>query len=187
MIWFTSDWHLNDDRITKDFNPFFRPFCMLHPEKSKEELVDIQNKFIIDRINQFVKEDDVLIHVGDVSIDVEGLELMKEIKCKERHLIIGNYDEDKLDSLDPHFTTMVESMTMGEHNIYLNHYPVNNVERPLFNVVGHIHGLWKVQRNMMNVGLDAWNFLPVSLDTILFTKTAIEEHYDDNVFPKTKK
>ena len=182
MIWFTSDWHFNDTRITKDLNLFFRPFCMLHPEKSKEELVSIQNKFIIDRINQFVKEDDTLFHIGDVSIDKPGVKLMDQIKCKDRHLIIGNYDDDKLNDLDSYFSTMQESHTITEHNLYLNHYPVNKVDKPLFNIVGHIHGLWKVQRNMVNVGLDAWNFLPVSLDTILFTQNAIEKHYDENVF-----
>ena len=37
---------------------------------------------------------------------------------------------------------------------------------------------------MINVGVDAWHFKPVSLEEILFTKKAIECHYDDNVFIK---
>jgi hypothetical protein len=34
--------------------------------------------------------------------------------------------------------------------LHLNHYPINGVKDHL-NIVGHIHSLWKVQRNMINV------------------------------------
>ena len=52
----------------------------------------------------------------------------------------------------------------------------------MFNIVGHIHSLWKVQRNMVNVSTDIWNFSPVSEDKILFIRNAIENFYDENVF-----
>lgn len=32
---------------------------------------------------------------------------------------------------------------------------------------GHTHGLWKVKGRMIDVGVDAWNYAPVSLDTIV--------------------
>ena len=51
-----------------------------------------------------------------------------------------------------------------------------------FNLVGHIHGLWRVQRNMINVSVDAWGYKPISVETILTTKNAIEQFYDGNVF-----
>jgi len=35
---------------------------------------------------------------------------------------------------------------------------------------------------MINVGVDAWNYSPIDLDKIFFTKNAIEKHYDSNVF-----
>ncbi|MDI6738323.1 MAG: hypothetical protein QME12_07475, partial [Nanoarchaeota archaeon] len=65
---------------------------------------------------------------------------------------------------------------------YLNHYPVNHVPDK-FNIVGHIHSLWKVKPNMVNVGADAWHFRPVSEAEILFVHNAIAKgYYDANVF-----
>jgi len=52
----------------------------------------------------------------------------------------------------------------------------------MFNICGHIHGLWKVQRNMINVGVDAWHFIPVSEEQIIFYMNGIKKHYDANVF-----
>lgn len=180
MIYLTSDWHFNEHRITPEFNPFFRPF------KSVEE----QNKTIISNINSVVKEDDELYHLGDLSIDVDGIELMDQITCKNRTLILGNYDVDipeKMPLLMRAFNNKVfnhlDLNLQDGTAIHLNHYPSNAVDGKL-NIVGHIHGLWRVQPNMINVGVDAWHFLPVSMNEILFTKNAIENHYDENVFPK---
>lgn len=170
--YFTSDWHLNEKRIGKQ-NLFFRPF----------ETVDEQNRTIIDNLNKLVKENDELYMVGDACMDLEAIALLEEIKCKNRTLIVGNYDEDKLDALKPHFQVVAEELKLkvGSLDCYLNHYPVNHVA-DRFNIVGHIHGLWKVKPNMVNVSVDAWHFRPVSEQEILFIRNAIEHYYDANVF-----
>ena len=72
MKWFTSDWHLNEKRITKDFNPFFRPFSSIRE----------QNELIISNMRKFISPDDELYHLGDVSMDIDGLNLLDEIDCK---------------------------------------------------------------------------------------------------------
>lgn len=177
MKWFTSDWHLNEKRITKEFNPFFRPFSSIRE----------QNELIISNMKKFISPDDELYHLGDVSMDIDGLQLLDEIDCKRKILVLGNYDVDdpeKMPHLKSKFTKVAKSIKLdiGDLKLYLNHYPTNMVE-DRFNIVGHIHGLWKVQPNMVNVGVDAWHFRPVSLDEIKFVKTAIEKHYDKNVFP----
>lgn len=177
MRFFTSDWHLNETRITSDFNPFFRPF------KSIEE----QNQVIIDKCNALVGPNDELIHLGDVAIDEAGVKMMDKIICKNRTLIIGNYDEDKLDLLSKYFKVMhTEAITkVNGVEYYLNHYPVTAIKSfpNKMSIVGHIHGLWKVQPNMINVGVDAWNYEPLDENKIKFITTAIEKYYDDNVFP----
>lgn len=170
--YFTSDWHLNETRIG-DFNPFFRPF------KSVQE----QNDTIIRNLNDIVQPNDELYHLGDVAVDEEGVRLLELVKCQNRILIIGNYDEDKLNLLAKYFGDIKEEMDLRVGNIdcYLNHYPVNGIPDK-FNITGHIHGLWKVKPNMVNVGTDAWHFRPVSEKDILFIYNAIKNHYDDNVF-----
>lgn len=179
MIYFSSDWHLGETRITKEFNPFFRPF------KSVEE----QNECIINNMNSLIKEGDTLIHLGDVAMTVEDMKLLDNLVCKNRILIEGNYDVDKPEKrkeLEKYFDKIVPELKMKINGLklYLNHYPTKcNMKSDRFNICGHIHGLWKVQPNMVNVGIDAWNFLPVSFDDIKFVKNAIENHYDDDVFP----
>lgn len=170
--YFTSDWHLNEKRIG-NFNPFFRPF------KSNQE----QNDTIIGNLNDIVQSSDELYHLGDVAMDEEGVKLLDKIKCQNRILIVGNYDEDKLDQLAKYFDDIREAMDLqiGDVNCYLNHYPVNGVP-DRFNITGHIHSLWKVKPNAVNVGTDAWHFKPVSQDEILFVYDAIKNHYDNNVF-----
>jgi calcineurin-like phosphoesterase family protein len=176
--YFTSDWHLNETRIG-DFNPFFRPF------KSINE----QNDTIIKNLNDIVKLDDELYMLGDVAMDEGGLKLLDKIKCQNRTLIVGNYDEDKLEQLTKYFGQVRNEMNLriGKVDCYLNHYPTKYVNNR-FNITGHIHGLWKVKPNMVNVGVDAWHFKPVSKEEILFVHNAIEKgYYDENVFVHCKK
>lgn len=171
--YFTSDWHLNETRIGS-FNPFFRPF----------ESVEEQNNTIIDNMNRFVKADDELYVIGDVAMDEAGVSMLEKINCRNLVLVVGNYDTDKLDKLQKHFKEIHESMQLkvGDLECQLNHYPVNHVQ-DRFNIVGHIHGLWKVKPNMVNVGVDAWHFRPVPESEILFVQNAIAKgYYDGNVF-----
>ena len=171
--YFTSDLHLNETRIGA-FNPFFRPF------KSVEE----QNDTIIRNINEIVRPQDTLYMVGDIVMDLEGVALLNDIRCKNRVLVLGNYDTDKIDALRGHFQSMSDDLelTIGGVDCYLNHYPVKR--RPdRFNIVGHIHGLWKVKPNTINVSTDAWHCRPVSEEEILFVHTTMKKgNYDENVF-----
>lgn len=167
--WFLSDTHFNDNR----FNVFYRPFTTL------EE----QHKTIIENWNKLIQPDDEVYHIGDVAIDDDGLKFMDQLNGY-KILIMGNYD-------DPRDKKLLQSKFNQIHNslvINIDDKPVNLVHYPasglpnMFNIVGHIHGLWKVQRNMINVGVDAWNYLPVSEEQVKFCMNAIDKFYDDNVF-----
>lgn len=174
MNWYTSDWHLNETRITQEFNPFFRPF----------QSIEEQNNIIISNCNKFVNENDTLYHLGDVSIDIDGISLLSKLKVKKRILIVGNYDEDKLAELGNHFDDVQISLNTNINNeiYHLNHYPVL-ADNTKMNIVGHIHGLWKVQPRIINVGVDAWHFQPIDENRITFITNAMRKFYDKNVFP----
>lgn len=181
--YFTSDWHLNDDRIGVDGKPnlFYRPFDSVHSQN-----VAILNGF---KYSGF-QDGDHLYHLGDVfyNFDEHGYMVMKMIR--ERYpkstftLIKGNYDDNRVVNLMPFFDDIYVDKTIiiKDKEYYLNHYPVNCIEKE-FSLTGHIHGLWKVQKNMINVGVDAWHFRPISEDQIDFCRTAIEKYYNNNVFP----
>lgn len=167
--WFISDMHFSDKR----FDVFYRPF------KTLEE----QHETIIKNWNSLIASEDEVYILGDVSIDDEGLNFMDQLNGY-KILIKGNYDEPRnQELLKTKFNEIYENLVIdiNEKPVHLVHYP-NQGKAHLFNIVGHIHGLWKVQRNMINVGVDAWNYLPVSEEQIKFCMNAIEKFYDDNVF-----
>ncbi len=183
MKWFTSDWHLGDDRIGIDNKPnlFYRPFSSIKEQNNK-----IKNEFI----NSGFKDGDTLYDLGDVVFnDFAGswniMTDVREAFPKSKFvLIVGNYDIDKLSKLNYYYDEIYDefSLMIKDREYFLNHYPTNCIEKE-FSLTAHIHGLWKVQKNMINVGVDAWHFKPVSEDTIDFCRNAIEKYYDQNVFP----
>ena len=72
-----------------------------------------------------------------------------------------------------------KSVVLAGEEVQINHFPYNpNLVQPVrfaqwqpkddggWLLCGHIHGLWRQHRKQINVGLDAWNFTPVSDDTI---------------------
>lgn len=178
---FIADTHFQDDRL----NLYGRDLMF---ENSKE--VD---KYIIKKWNENITNDDLVIVVGDVSMTKEGLNNLSKLNG-EKWLVKGNYDisvenggtakyEISDDILSKYFTKIVDEIELkiGGETVYINHFPTN--ARPdMFNIVGHIHGTWKVQRNMVNVGVDAWHFTPVPEDLIKFQMNGIRVHYDQNVF-----
>lgn len=187
-IYYISDTHFDEDRIFDPTNLFYRPFeqyCK-NTAKSKDEIIKYQNEYIAKVINSYLPDDAVLYHLGDVSKTSNGLRYMDEINCAEKHLILGNYDQPFVGTglLEEHFDSIQEDLLLkaGEYIYYLNHYPSKGTSE-YRNIVGHIHSLWKVQPNMVNVGVDVWNFLPVSHTQIEFCFDAITNFYDKDVFP----
>jgi len=195
--YFTSDWHLGEDRIGINGKPnlFYRPFGS----------IEEQNNTIINNfINSNFKDGDELWHLGDVLYNVNDNFWLNPLRARypnsKFNLIIGNYDEDKLDVLGNYFDNITDEalIEIGNTYVYLNHYPTKCLNKDLgfsmghftnndsvikFAITGHIHGLWKVQPKMINVGVDAWHFKPVSEDEILFCWNAMQNFYDKNAFP----
>jgi calcineurin-like phosphoesterase family protein len=165
---FISDLHFGDDR----FNIFFRPF------KTVEE----QNETIVANWNSVVKPEDTVYVVGDFTTKDEGVKYVDRLNGK-KILVIGNYDEPRIELLKQKFDEVVSDcvVNIGGKDIFVNHYPSVAVSNK-FNIVGHIHSLWKVQRNMINVSVEAWNYTPVSEEQLIVCMNAIEKHYDVNVF-----
>ena len=180
MRYFTSDWHIGDPRIGVNGKPnlFYRTFSS----------IEEQNSTIIDNFTSKFKEEDELWNIGDVIVDMDYFNHLLDLRMlypnSTFNLIIGNYDEDKLEYLKTIFNNIYTDTTIeiNGKEYYLNHYPSNCIDKK-FSICGHIHGLWKVQKNMINVGIDAWHYLPVSENEIDFARTACEKYYDINVFP----
>lgn len=184
MNYFTADTHYGDPRIGVGGQPnlFYRPFKSLY-----EQNLQIFRQFMISDF----KDGDTLWHLGDVCYDITHIcnieKIRDEFPNSKFNLIVGNYDENHLGILHNYFDSIHQSMDvrLGDNLVYLNHYPINcqkNMGDCDFAITGHIHGLWKVQPKMINVGVDAWHFKPVSETEILFCWNAMKNFYDENVF-----
>lgn len=189
--YFTADWHLGEDRIGINGKPDFFD----RPVFSTEE----QDKLMIENFKSVFRDGDELYHLGDVVYDMNerSLSLLRDLKgCYPNSrfiLITGNYDDGRTGDLGLSLFDFIYPDKIidlpGIGITYLNHYPDQCLEQ-VYNadlcLTAHIHGLWRVQKGMINVGVDVWNYKPVSLERLAFYDNAMKNVYDSNVFVYSK-
>jgi len=153
MIWFTSDQHFNHENIIELCS---RPFDKL----------ETMNKTIIRNYNELVGKNDRVYFIGDIFWGNHENELRKILERLngEKCLILGNHDK-----LNPFlyeelgFKQVATSLKVEE--FVLVHDPAKSiVDRNIPFICGHVHELFKVQKNVLNVSVDAWDFKPVSIE-----------------------
>lgn len=155
MIWFTADQHFDHFNIIE--------YCH-RPFKNS----GIMERQLIHNFNQLVDENDTVYHVGDFSMHTESNKYrVKTIlnKLKGKHiLIMGNHDQMKPFSyVKAGFLEVHTSLSLGI-NFYLAHDPAWAVmNENLIWLCGHVHQLFKQVKNVINVGVDVWDYKPVSL------------------------
>jgi calcineurin-like phosphoesterase family protein len=166
--YFTADPHLGHPEIIEHCR---RPF------KNEQRMTRETTK----RYNSVVGHDDTCYIVGDLALAgptryhfvVNILEKLNGTKI----LILGNHDEIRpLRYVDAGFQSVHTSLILERngYKLVLAHDPsiwnvVSNWKPlPIF-IHGHIHNVWKsvVDKRMVNVGVDQWDFYPVSLEQIL--------------------
>lgn len=164
----TGDEHYGHDRILEYCR---RPFK--NTQRSTREMVK--------RHNAVVGEDDTVYHVGDIAMAgpdratyVEGL--MRRLNGTHI-LILGNHDQiHALKFVDIGFQSVHTSLIMevAGYKVVMAHDPsiwnvVSNMDPlPIF-LHGHIHNVWKSipDKRMVNVGVDMWDFYPITFKQIL--------------------
>ena len=150
----TSDLHFHHENMIKYCN---RPF------KTMNEMHEV----MIERWNKKVSPSDQVYVLGDFcwgdSIRVHQRILKKLNGCK--FLIIGNHDEER-----PRFY-----ISAGFRAVYYPYFEIDDmvlchdpalsqVDRSRKFLVGHIHDLFKTQKNCINVGVDVWDFYPQDIE-----------------------
>ncbi len=173
MIWFSSDYHFYHTNILKYCN---RPF----------ETVDEMNEEIIKRHNELVSPHDFVFFLGDLTFKRGTGELLNRMNGVFTY-IYGNHDKN-IRSLP-----MIMDATIrikGGKILHMTHRPDNTDRSCDYLVCGHVHEKWKVQhlkghngvnKILINVGVDVWNFYPVSLDKVISMSRGNGHVYKDEM------
>lgn len=167
-LFFTADWHLFHNNIIKYCN---RPI---------KNIMQMQQHMIYEH-NQVVKPESTVWHLGDVTLlSAEFVGRTRKWVNKfngTKHLVLGNHDiwgATKYERAG--FSTIHTAMWFERDGIkfYLAHDPaiytvIQNDPNTVL-LCGHVHQLFQhllPDKRVINVGVDAWNFKPVSYNTIL--------------------
>jgi calcineurin-like phosphoesterase family protein len=173
-VFYTADLHVGHSKVILYCN---RPF------KDVSEM----NEEIIRRYNSVVGPDDIVYHLGDFALNEKYVKPTLDRLNGIKHLIVGNhescfsartkYKKAIQKYLDYGFTSVQESLEIkiGTTPVLLHHMPFLNPEdkdqrysqfRPIdkgqWLLHGHVHEKWLHRKRMINVGVDVWNFTPVS-------------------------
>lgn len=181
MIWFTSDTHFGHANVLR--------FCD-RPWESIEQM----NKALVDNINARVAPSDSLYHLGDFSfkMPVEATrELRSKIRCRDVHWVPGNHDKDWSQPtvagtfvVEPPIATL--KLESGR-KVVMCHYPImdwSGLGHGSIHLHGHIHATkeyneWNRSLRLLryDVGVDANEYAPVSIDEILRFFEGVEHRH----------
>jgi len=157
MYWFTADEHFNHQNIIEFAN---RPFWTWQD----------MNAEIIKRHNSRVQNSHTVFHVGDFKMGTNGPNVYELTNMLNgRHVFIwGNHDRNNGNNTPLKYAII---KSYGK-TILLAHHP-EEASMMMSNggidmaFTGHVHQNWKFKPNMVNVGVDVWDFYPVDAKQIL--------------------
>jgi calcineurin-like phosphoesterase family protein len=163
--WFTSDTHFGHANIIKYTGRPFRD-------------VKHMDETLVRNWNARVKPEDIVIFLGDFCFrntvggkSGEGTTNKAEFYRKQLNgnivFIRGNHDNNN--SLNTKIDSLI--VKTGGKEIHCVHNPIDARGDYDLNLVGHVHEHWKIKNVddliLVNVGVDVWNFFPVSIHEIL--------------------
>jgi calcineurin-like phosphoesterase family protein len=155
LDFFTSDHHFGHRRIIELNN---RPFASI------EEM----DEALIERWNAVVGPDDVVYHLGDFSFGDQA-NYLPRLNGKEKHLVIGNHDPKHSHPGWASVNDMLHIQSPDGTMLVLCHYAMRiwrYSHHGAIHLYGHSHGSLPGDSQSCDVGVDCWDFKPVSLDTI---------------------
>jgi calcineurin-like phosphoesterase family protein len=134
---------------------------------------------LIENWNAVVAPDDEVWHLGDFAhkTSFEHAQSVFSRLNGDKHLIRGNHEKlgARLDWISQH--DFVEATVDGKH-LVLFHYGMRTwprQRRGALHLYGHSHGSLPGCRQSLDVGVDCWNFRPVSLAEILARMATLPE------------
>ena len=159
-VFFTSECHFGHGGA---LGLYRRPFAS----------VAAMNEGLVERWNETVRPDDVVWHLGDFAIRQRPAvvaELLARLNGR-KHLVAGNNDPPATTGLDGWQSVQpYAEITVGDVSLVLCHYPFRSwrgMGKGWVDLHGHSHGRLKPLPRQFDVGVDVWEFRPVTLSEIL--------------------
>jgi calcineurin-like phosphoesterase family protein len=157
---FTSDTHFGDPRVLRIDR---RPFGSLAEHDAA----------LVARWNGAVSADDEVWHLGDFAWPAKPErvpELLGSLNGRKR-LVIGNNDgPETIACAGWESVGHYAELTLDGTALVLCHYPFrtwNKMGRGVIDLHGHSHGRLTPAPRQYDVGVDAWDYRPVTIETIL--------------------
>ena len=172
MVYFTSDHHFYHLNIIRYCN---RPF----------NSVDEMNNEMVNRWNSVVKPNDTVYHLGDFAFSMEQVDEILSNLNGEIYLLPGNHDihwvrdfERSIRNgrinlklqLTPQQFDIEFATNKGNYLFTLSHYPMRSWFRShhgSYHLYGHIHSKNDSYGLSFDVGVDAQDYTPISLDQVI--------------------
>lgn len=159
-VFFTSDTHFGDPRVLRiDKRPF--------------KTIPEHDEALVANWNETVSPEDEVWHLGDFALDANQ-ERIDELLSRlhgRKHLIIGNNDGPATLAAQGWGSVQTYAeLHVNGRAVVMCHYAFRtwkNMGRGWIDLHGHSHGRLKPQTRQYDVGVDAWDYRPVSLETIL--------------------
>lgn len=183
--YFTSDTHFGHRAII---------------EYSKRPYADVpaMNEGLIANWNAVVKPEDKVYHLGDFAMGPKNLHKSYLERLNGYKILVrGNHDQkaDKMlwmgfNEVHPHKFEIINGL-----NVYMAHIPISNdpyqnreggraypveftPEPPPHDIwlCGHVHNAYKRVGNVINVGVDVWDYRPVTFEQLVAAEQSVIQH-----------
>lgn len=171
-IWFTADDHINHTNIIKHTN---RPFASI------EEMDNV----LINNWNSVVAPNDTVYVLGDfvwfkrTSATQSYLDRLKGKKI----LIMGNHDDNRTAKASWQEVYDLKTIRIDNQFIVLSHYGMRTWDKSFHGswcLFGHSHSRLPPYGKSFDVGVDCWNYTPISYDFVRDKMKELEQFDGEN-------
>ncbi len=158
-VWFTADTHFGHAGALALYR---RPFGSVHA----------MNAAMVARLNEVVRPNDDVWHLGDFALRISPTAagaLLRSLNGR-KHLVTGNNDPPEVTALPAWASVQTYAeLELDGVRLVLCHYAFrtcNFMAKGALNLHGHSHGRLKPLPRQVDVGVDKWDFRPVTLAEI---------------------
>jgi calcineurin-like phosphoesterase family protein len=136
--------------------------------------IEAHDAELIRRWNSKVKPGDTVWHCGDFAMGQQAnVPAIVEQLNGDIHLVWGNHDKRRVHAKFTCFKSTQDVATVRidkDHSVFLSHYAHrvwNKAHYGRYHFFGHSHGGMPPMARSLDVGVDCWDYYPVTFDEIV--------------------